>query len=104
LASTPVPAAHPAPGHLASGLHLAAGTANTILNVSGIEHLLSGLFICVIALVGIRATLHAFRSGWAAALTAGLIVVIGAGIYGLATTGQFAQLGIDAAHLVLNLN
>jgi hypothetical protein len=78
-----------------------AATADP-LNIAGIEQVLGGIFVIVIALVAIRAALHALRSGWAAALTAAGIVCIGAVIYGLATTGEFAQLGIDLMHLVFN--
>jgi fumarate reductase subunit D len=82
---------------------LAAAAAPDPLNVSGIENILGGIFVIVILVVAIRACLHALRSGWALALTAGGIVLMAAVIYGLATTGEFAQLGIDLMHAVLKV-
>ena len=76
---------------------------NDPLNIAGIEQILAGIFGIAVILVAIRAVFHAFRSGWAAAITAACIVAIGAVIYGLATTGQFAQLGTDLMHAVLKL-
>jgi hypothetical protein len=76
---------------------------NDPLNIAGIEQILGGIFTIGVLLVAIRAVLHGLRSGWAAALTAACIVGIGAIIYGLATTGQFAQLGTDLIHAVLKI-
>ena len=75
---------------------------NDPLNIAGIEHILAGVFGIAVMLVAIRAIFHAFRSGWAAALTAAAIVMIGATVYGLAVTGEFAQLGTSLMHALLN--
>jgi hypothetical protein len=82
---------------------LAAAATPDPLNIAGIENILGGVFVVAILAVAIRACLHAMRSGWALALTAGGIVGVAAVIYGLATTGEFAQLGIDLMHAVLKI-
>jgi len=91
---------------LAAGAKTAVDLAatNTILNTPGIETLEDGLLTVVVLSVAISAMMAAHRSAIARALTAVVIVALGAMLSGLAAANLIPNLGADMVNSFLTLH
>lgn len=72
----------------------------TILNIAALTALLGGILGLAVLVIAIRAVGHAFRGNIAGVLTAIVIVMLAAALFGVAQANELGALGAAVAKLI----